>query len=99
MKLRCKHNSISNFLKDVFCYNSFSLDFRLQSTYLLIQQTYWTNFYLKKSKGVAVTRPKKLKNAFIASFISEKEHDIITKHMKEMKLETFFFTIILFLKV
>ena len=52
-KLRCKCNSISNVLKYLFCYNSFSLDFQLMKVteylYSLIQQTYWSNFYLKKS--------------------------------------------------
>ena len=54
-----------NILKDVFCYNSFSLDFQLMNVteYLLIQETYWSNFHLKKSKDVAVARPNKLKNA------------------------------------
>ena len=63
--LQCKRNIISNVLKNVFCYNSFSLDFQLMkiTEYLLIQKTYWLNFHLKKSKDVAVARPNKLKNA------------------------------------
>ena len=71
--LRCKRNNISNVLKDVFYYNSFLLDFQLMKVteYLLMQQTYWSNFYLKKSKHFAVTRPKKLKTVRITSFISE----------------------------
>ena len=41
---------------------SLDAEFQLMKVieYLLIQQTYWSNFYLKKSKDVAVTRPKKL---------------------------------------
>ena len=64
---RYKRNS----MKDVFCYNSF-IWFPANESYRVL--TYWYNKHwsnLLKSKDVAVTRPKKLKNVWITSFISE----------------------------
>ena len=54
----------------IILFHLISSKWKLQSTYLLLQQTYWSNIYLKKSQDAAVTRPKKLKIAWIASFIS-----------------------------
>ena len=69
--LRCKRNSISKVLKNVFCYYSFSLGFQLMEVteYLLIDTTdILIKFLPQENKRCSFNKTKKVENSLNSNF-------------------------------